>query len=58
MIFTYFRKKNAENIVCFLLKLLLAFEKIDLNIGFWEKRQFVRRKLAKIAENCDHTTDS
>jgi hypothetical protein len=28
--------------------------KFDHNIGFWEKRQFFRRKLAKIAENCDH----
>jgi hypothetical protein len=26
----------------------------DHNIGFWEKRQFFCRKLAKIAENCDH----
>jgi hypothetical protein len=40
-----------------LLKLLLCFEKIDHNIGFWEKRQFFRRKLAKIAENCDHNID-
>jgi hypothetical protein len=24
------------------------------NIGFWEKRHFFRRKLSKIAENCDH----
>jgi hypothetical protein len=27
------------------------------NIGFCEKRQFFRRKLAKIAENCDHNID-
>jgi hypothetical protein len=27
------------------------------NIGVWEKRQFFRRKLAKIAENCDHNID-
>jgi hypothetical protein len=26
----------------------------DLNIGFWEKRQFFRQKLSKIAEKCDH----
>jgi hypothetical protein len=25
--------------------------------GFWEKRQFFRRKLSKIAENCDHNID-
>jgi hypothetical protein len=29
----------------------------DHNIGFGEKRQFFRRKLAKIAENCDHNID-
>jgi hypothetical protein len=33
-------------------------QKLDHNIGFWEKRQFFRRKLAKIAENCDHNIDS
>jgi hypothetical protein len=26
----------------------------DHKIGFWEKRHFFRRKLSKIAENCDH----
>jgi hypothetical protein len=30
----------------------------DHNIGFWDKRQFFRRKLAKIAQNCDHNIDS
>jgi hypothetical protein len=29
----------------------------DHNVGFWEKRQFFRRKLAKIAANCYHNTD-
>jgi hypothetical protein len=29
----------------------------DHNIGFWEKRQFFRQKLTKIAENCDHYID-
>jgi hypothetical protein len=29
----------------------------DHNIGFLEKRQFFRRKLSKIAENCDHNID-
>jgi hypothetical protein len=29
-------------------------QNFDHNIGFWEKRQFFRRKLSKIAENCDH----
>jgi hypothetical protein len=29
----------------------------DRNIGFREKRQVFRRKLAKLAENCDHNND-
>jgi hypothetical protein len=32
-------------------------QKFDHNIGFWEERQFVRRKLSKFAENCDHNID-
>jgi hypothetical protein len=30
---------------------------LDHNIGLWEKRQFFRRKLSKIAENYDHNID-
>jgi hypothetical protein len=29
----------------------------DHNIEFWENLQYLRRKLAKIAENCDHDID-
>jgi hypothetical protein len=29
-------------------------QNFDHNIGFWEKRQFFRRKLSKLAEICDH----
>jgi hypothetical protein len=29
----------------------------DHNISFWEKRQFFRRKFAKIAVNNDHNID-
>jgi hypothetical protein len=32
-------------------------QNFDHDIGSWEKRQFFRRKLAKIAENCDHNID-
>jgi hypothetical protein len=32
-------------------------QNVDHNIGFWEKRQFFRRKLSRIAENCDHNID-
>jgi hypothetical protein len=44
--------------LAFLLKLLLVFGKhCDHNISFWEKRQFFRRKLSKIAENWNHNID-
>jgi hypothetical protein len=33
-------------------------QNFDHNIGIWEKRQFFRRKLSKIAENRDHNIDS
>jgi hypothetical protein len=32
-------------------------QKFDHNIGFWEKRQFFRRKLSKIAENWNYNID-
>jgi hypothetical protein len=32
-------------------------QKFDHDIGFWEKRQFFRQKLPKIAENCDYNID-
>jgi hypothetical protein len=32
-------------------------QNFDHNNGFREKRQFFRRKLSKIAENCDHNID-
>jgi hypothetical protein len=32
-------------------------QKCDHDIGFWENRQFFRRKLSKIAENCEHNID-
>jgi hypothetical protein len=51
------RQKFNESIGVFLLKLRLVLQKFDDNIGFWEKRQFFRSKLAKIAENCDHDID-
>jgi hypothetical protein len=41
-------RKNA-----FLLKLLCTLQKNYHNIWFSDKRQFFRRKLAKIIENCD-----
>jgi hypothetical protein len=42
----------------YFLKTKPNFEKkVDHNIGFWEKRQFFRRKLVKIAENCDYNID-
>jgi hypothetical protein len=36
---------------------MLVFEKMIITLFFLEKRQFCRRKLAKIAENNDHNID-
>jgi hypothetical protein len=58
MIFKYiFVEKFSKNIGVFLLKLEQILQKFYHNIGFWEKRLFFRRKLAKIAEKCDHNID-
>jgi hypothetical protein len=41
-----------------LLKLLLVFAKIlIITLVFEKNANFFRRKLAKIAENCDHNID-
>jgi hypothetical protein len=55
MIFQIFSPKNSAKKLAFLTqnkaelcKILIIFEK---------KRQFFRRKLSKIAENCDHNID-
>jgi hypothetical protein len=53
----YFRHKIWRKNCRFLLKILLVNAKIDSNIGFLEKSQIFRRKLGKIAENCDHNMD-
>jgi hypothetical protein len=55
--FKYFCRKIRRKNWRFWLKTKLNYEKIDHNIGFWEKRQFFRRKLSKIAKNCDHNID-
>jgi hypothetical protein len=54
----YFRRKIRRKNCRFCLQTKRNFVwKIDHNIGIWEKRQFFRRKLSKIAENCDHNID-
>jgi hypothetical protein len=50
-------KKSAKN-GAFLLKLLLVFAKnLIITLDFETNGNFFRRKLAKIAENCDHNID-
>jgi hypothetical protein len=58
MILKIFSPKNFAKKLAFLTQNKAKFwKKIDRNIGFWEKRQFFRQKLSKIAENCDHNID-
>jgi hypothetical protein len=56
--FKIFSTKNLAKILAFFAQTTASFCKnFNHNIGFWEKRQFFRRKLSKIAENCDHNID-
>jgi hypothetical protein len=41
--------------MAFLFKILLIWQKLNHNIGFKEKRQYFRRKWAKIAETSGKT---
>jgi hypothetical protein len=55
MIFEIFSPKKLAKKLAFLTQnKAKLWKKFEHNIGFWEKRHFVRRKLSKIAENCDH----
>jgi hypothetical protein len=58
MILKIFSPKNSAKILAFFYsKQSLIMQKLDHNIGFGEKRQFLRRNLPKIAGNCDHNID-
>jgi hypothetical protein len=58
MILEIFSPKNLAKMFAFFAQTSVSFCKnCDHNIGFWEKRQIFRRKLAKIAENRDHNID-
>jgi hypothetical protein len=58
MIFKIVLPKNLAKILAFFAQNTASFfQKSDHNIGINEKRQFFRRKFAKIAENCDHNFD-
>jgi hypothetical protein len=58
MVFKKNSAKNLAKILAFFVQITASFcKKTYRNIGFWEKRQFFRWKLAKIAENCDHNID-
>jgi hypothetical protein len=57
LFFEYFRRKKSAKNWRFWLQTKLNYAKNDHNIGYWEIRHFFRRKLSKIAENCDHNID-
>jgi hypothetical protein len=52
-----FVKKFGEKLAFFAQATATFRKKFYHNIGLREKRQLFRRKLAKIAEICDHSTD-
>jgi hypothetical protein len=52
--FKYFRQKIQQKLAVLTQNKAKLCKNLINNIGFWEKRQFFRRKLSKIAENCDH----
>jgi hypothetical protein len=56
MILKIFSPKNLAKFFAFFPHTTVSFCKnCDQNIGFWEKRQIFRRKLAKTAEICDNS---
>jgi hypothetical protein len=57
MILKIFLPKNSAKKLAFLTQNKLHMQKFYHNIVFLEKRHIFRRKLSKIAENCDHNID-
>jgi hypothetical protein len=58
MILKIFSPKNLAKMFAFFAQTIVSFCKnCDHNIGFREKRQIFSRKLAKIAEICDHNIE-
>jgi hypothetical protein len=53
MILKIFSAKILAKIPAFFSNCCYILQKFDHNFGFWEKRQYFRRKLAQIADNCD-----
>jgi hypothetical protein len=50
-----FAKKISEKIGVFAQNTTSFWKKLTITLVFEYKSQFFRRKLAKIAENCDHS---
>jgi hypothetical protein len=58
MIFYIYSPKNSAKKLAFLTQNKAKICKIlIITLVFEKKRQFFRRKLSKIAENCDHNID-
>jgi hypothetical protein len=50
-------KKIAKNLAFFTQNKAKLCKILTITLFFEKKRQFFRRKLSKIAENCDHNID-
>jgi hypothetical protein len=57
MILRIFSPKNLAKILAFFAQTTASFCKNVIITLVFEKTPFFRRKLAKIAENCDHSID-
>jgi hypothetical protein len=58
MILKIFSPKNLAKKLAFFAQTDAGFgKKLIMTLIFVKKRQHVRRKLARIAENCDHNID-
>jgi hypothetical protein len=53
----YFRQKKMQKLAFLTRNKAKLCKFLIVTLFFVKKRQFFRRKLAKIAENCDHNID-
>jgi uncharacterized PurR-regulated membrane protein YhhQ (DUF165 family) len=58
MIFRYFRRKNRQKWAFLAQNKATLFKNLVVTLVFEKNANFLRQKLSKIAENCDHNIDT